>query len=136
MDFDWYLYWWEPHALVVGRVFKDFIVLEPIINESDLVISHCGAVVLLECLRSKKNEAGASGLSNIAVINSALMNNHQSELGDKLHGEGYNVCTDTAHVLDEIQKLLGDAKGLGKFNRFPPVKNGQIIDLIDEMLLD
>mgnify|MGYP000601245103 CR=1 FL=1 len=55
---------------------KDFIVLEPLINESDLVISHCGAGVLLECLRSKKNEKGASGLANIAVINSALMNNH------------------------------------------------------------
>merc|ERR1712046_546497 len=55
---------------------KDFIVLEPLINESDLVISHCGAGVLLECLRSKKNEQGGSGTANIAVINSALTNNH------------------------------------------------------------
>ena len=81
---------------------KDFIVLEPIINESDLVISHCGAGVLLECLRSKKNEKGASGLANIAVINSALMNNHQSELGDKLHADGHNVCTDVANVMEQI----------------------------------
>ena len=67
------------------------IVLEPIINKSDLVISHCGAGVLLECLRS--THKGPFGTRNIAVVNSSLMDNHQSELGDKLHGEGYNMSS-------------------------------------------
>lgn len=118
---------------------KDFVVLEPIINECDLVISHCGGGILLECLRSKKNEQahpGATGTANIAVINSALMNNHQSELGDKLHADGHNICTDVTRVLDEVQNLLADKEGLGKFKRFPAVKSGQIIDLIDDMLLE
>ena len=48
-----------------------FIVLEPIINESDLVISHCGAGVLLECLRADKKT-----VTNIAVVNETLMDNH------------------------------------------------------------
>ena len=47
-----------------------FIVLEPIINDSDLVISHCGAGVLLECLRANKTT------TNIAVVNTSLMDNH------------------------------------------------------------
>ncbi len=54
--------------------------LEPIINESELVISHCGAGILLECLKSKKNkEKGKNnsiGTTNIGVINDSLMNNH------------------------------------------------------------
>ena len=49
------------------------------------MISHCGAGILLECLKSKKNkEKGKNnsiGTTNIGVINESLMNNHQTELG-------------------------------------------------------
>ena len=105
---------------------KDFVVLEPIINQSDLVISHCGAGVLLECLRSKKNEKSSStiGTMNIAVVNSSLMNNHQMELGDKLHKDGYNLCTDPEHLLDELDKILKEKDGMKQFKKFPPVKHG------------
>ena len=94
------------------------MVLEPIINESDLVISHCGAGVLLECLRSKKNETldeNGNGTMNIAVINSSLMNNHQTELGDKLHNESYNLCTNVDNLLNEIQNMFSSKDGMNKF---------------------
>ena len=50
------------------------MVLEPIINQSELVISHGGAGVLLECLRSTKKTGFPT--SNIAVTNTSLMDNH------------------------------------------------------------
>ncbi len=46
-----------------------FIILEDLINEADVVISHCGAGILLESLRSK-------GAKCIAVVNESLMDNH------------------------------------------------------------
>ncbi len=61
---------------------KDFIVLDTLIFNADLVISHCGAGILLECLRSDHAIC-------IAVVNDSLMGNHQSELADKLSDEGY-----------------------------------------------
>ena len=51
-----------------------FKVLEPIINDSELVISHCGAGVLLECLRS--TNPSDLRTTNIAVVNTSLMDNH------------------------------------------------------------
>ena len=48
---------------------ESFIVLDKLINESELVISHCGAGILLESLRSKRATC-------IAVVNDTLMNNH------------------------------------------------------------
>ena len=43
--------------------------LETLIYEADLVISHCGAGILLECLRSDHAIC-------IAVVNDSLMDNH------------------------------------------------------------
>ena len=94
-----------------------FIVLEPIINDSDLVISHCGAGVLLECLRAE------AGTTNIAVVNSSLMDNHQQELADKLHSEGHNLSSTPAKIMDDVEQILGN-KMLGKFKPYPPVKTG------------
>lgn len=48
----------------------NFIILEDYIKNAAMVISHCGAGILLESLR-------AVGTPNIiAVVNSSLMGNH------------------------------------------------------------
>ena len=57
------------------------------------MISHCGAGILLECLRSK------NGTTNVATVNPNLMNNHQIELGEKLSKEGYNMLSSPESVL-------------------------------------
>ena len=94
-----------------------FLVLEPVINQSDLVISHCGAGVLLECLRS----TNPNGTKNIAVVNTTLMGNHQSELGDKLHEEGWNLSSTPDKVLDDLKIVLGNNQ---EFKPFPEAKQG------------
>ena len=108
-----------------------FMVLEPIINQSELVISHCGAGVLLECLRSTNEGLGTT---NVAVINSTLMNNHQMELGSKLHKEGFNHTTTTHKILADLDEIFRKGK-FGHFKKFPPVKPGVIVDLMDDVLL-
>ena len=47
----------------------DYILLDVLIMEAELVISHCGAGILLECLRSPTATC-------IAVVNDTLMHNH------------------------------------------------------------
>lgn len=63
---------YKPKNLISEKIeieIHDFIVLDNIIMESVLVISHCGAGILLECLRSPRTTC-------IAVVNETLMNNH------------------------------------------------------------
>jgi len=48
----------------------DFIVLEDYIKHASLIISHCGAGILLESLRAVTNP------QIIAVVNTSLMENH------------------------------------------------------------
>lgn len=51
-----------------------FIVLDREIDKSALVISHCGAGILLEALRANKSNQVTTKC--IAVVNESLMNNH------------------------------------------------------------
>ncbi len=51
-----------------------FIVLDELINVSSLVISHCGAGILLESLRA--NTGSHVNTRCIAVVNDSLMANH------------------------------------------------------------
>ena len=57
-------------------------VLADLIKTSSLVISHCGAGILLESLR-------ADNTICCAVVNDSLMGNHQSEIADALHKDKY-----------------------------------------------
>lgn len=80
---------------------------------ADLVITHAGSGSILEGLRMGKRI--------IAVVNDALMGNHQKELAEELDRLGYLVETTPEH----IEKVLPEA--LSKhFNHFPP-QQGQAL---------
>lgn len=108
---------------------KDFVVLDSLIMSADLVISHCGAGILLECLRSDHATC-------IAVVNDTLMGNHQSELADKLSDEGYIYQSTPSKVLADITKVLSEMKhGIFSLKRYPTKKDQVIVDIIDDLLL-
>ena len=78
-----------------------FVVLDTLIFSADLVISHCGAGILLECLRSDHATC-------IAVVNDTLMGNHQSELADQLSSDGYIYQSVPKNVLGDATRVLGE----------------------------
>ena len=88
------------------------MVLDPLIFSADLVISHCGAGILLECLRSDHATC-------IAVVNDTLMGNHQSELADQLSADGYIYQSVPSKVLADVTKALGDLASGRKLKRYP-----------------
>ena len=50
------------------------------------------------------------------------------------------LCTDTSKVLDEIENVLAvnsstNGKILGEFNVYPQPNKGQLLDIIDSLLL-
>ncbi len=96
---------------------KKFVVLDILIYHADLVISHCGAGILLECLRSDHATC-------IAVVNDTLMGNHQSELADKLSSEGYIYQSTPSKVLKDVLRVLNDisVKGTSALKRYPEQK--------------
>ena len=132
---------YEPKNLVTDDklevLVRRTVMLEPIINKSQLVISHCGAGIVLECLRSTMNADKevlklGEGTMNISVVNDSLMNNHQFELADKLNEDGYNICSYPDQVLDDLEKLISEGR---EFKVFPEAKTGLVLNELDDMLL-
>ena len=71
---------------------------ETVIANSDLVISHGGAGIILECLKHKKKV--------IVCVNAALMDNHQIELASSLDASNYvKYCKDLKHI-DKVLKQV------------------------------
>ena len=77
--------------------------LDDLIKQSALVISHCGAGILLESLRANKATAKEVTTKCIAVVNETLMHNHQSEIADALSTDGYIVKADVSNVLEKVE---------------------------------
>lgn len=67
------------------------------IEWADLIIGHAGAGTTIEVLRSNK--------VFITVINSSLMNNHQTELADALYQDGYLIKCLPETLEDALEKV-------------------------------
>ncbi|CDW78405.1 udp-n-acetylglucosamine transferase subunit alg13 homolog [Stylonychia lemnae] len=109
---------------------EKFIVLDTLIYESDLVISHCGAGILLECLRSDHAIC-------IAVVNNTLMHNHQTELADQLSKEGYIFQATPQTIADktkEVIEIIRNSTLKDIIKQYPKVQENLIVNLIDEIL--
>ena len=83
-----------------------FLVLVTEIEKSALVISHCGAGILLESLRANKTKEVKTKC--VAVVNESLMDNHQSEIADALADQSYIVKATVSSVLDCVDAVLRD----------------------------
>ncbi|KAK3915570.1 UDP-N-acetylglucosamine transferase subunit ALG13-like protein [Frankliniella fusca] len=98
--------------------FKDSIVKD--IKDADLVISHAGAGTCLEVLERNKKL--------IVVINEELMDNHQTELADKLFKENHVFCCTPASLCRLIQSM-----DFTHIRPFPPGETLTIAKFLDEV---
>jgi beta-1,4-N-acetylglucosaminyltransferase len=67
------------------------------ILNADLIISHAGAGSVMESLEANKKL--------IVVINEMLMDNHQLELAEKMHDEGYSLYTTCEGLREKIELI-------------------------------
>lgn len=80
----------------VSTILKNF---ENVIKESELIISHGGAGIILECLKNKKKV--------IVCVNDTLMDNHQVELASSLENEKYiKYAKNLNEITKEVENIL------------------------------
>ena len=97
---------------------------ETVIANSDLVISHGGAGIILECLKHKKKV--------IVCVNAALMDNHQVELASALDASNYvKYCTELQRIDSVVDAVLS---GEVLINDYPPFDYTAIPNVIYDML--
>lgn len=111
------------NSLVV-EVYEYLDGFEKIIQQSDVVVSHCGAGTALETLKHKK--------VFIATVNTKLMDNHQTELAEQLANEGYIYYADTPYIKDLILKFVNGK--CDKLNPYPEFNYDTIPNIIYEMI--
>lgn len=91
-----------------------------------LVICHCGAGILLESLRAVANP------QIIAVVNTSLMGNHQTELADQLEADGLVHKADPTSVLSKLERVVKEGKRLRKYEART---EGLLLDVIDDLMM-
>lgn len=90
------------------RVFTYAPSIDREIESAGLVISHAGAGLVFETLRS--------GTPLLVVVNEALMDNHQVELAEELAGRGCLRWCVPGGLVEAIEALASDGSG---FEREP-----------------
>ncbi|RWS29839.1 UDP-N-acetylglucosamine transferase subunit ALG13-like protein [Leptotrombidium deliense] len=99
--------------------YKDSILED--IKRADLVIGHAGAGTTLDVLRNDK--------VLLVVVNTRLMNNHQSELADKLSEDGF-VYQCTPETLLDCLLLMRKSN----IKPFPRANTNAFSDFLDNEL--
>jgi beta-1,4-N-acetylglucosaminyltransferase len=79
--------------------------LELDMKDADLIISHAGAGTVMECVRLKRRM--------VVVINTILMDNHQTELAEAMAERGH------VHVVQD-PKALANLRTWDEFESFQP----------------
>ena len=99
---------------------------EQIIKNSEYIISHGGAGIILESLKNKKKL--------FVAVNDTLMDNHQIELASSLEKDNYiYYIKDLNNLVDNIQQIIKEEKK-NKLSIYPDINYNAIPDLIYGML--
>ncbi|KAJ5080129.1 asparagine linked glycosylation protein [Anaeramoeba ignava] len=101
------------------KTFKLVPSIEEYIEKADLIISHGGAGTIFESLRAKK--------PLIVVVNDSLMDNHQTELAEKLAEEKHLFYCENSSFLPTIFKNI-EIDGLLPLPDTNPDKFNSFID--------
>lgn len=90
-------------------------------QNASLIISHAGAGSIMEALSLQK--------PLLVVINENLMDNHQTELSDTLHEQGYLTSTTCTQLADSIKNM-----SLVVNKAYPSIDHDAFPSLVDKML--
>ena len=107
--------------------------LDPDMKQASLIISHAGAGSIMEGLTQCRLRLPNCKL--IVVINSKLMNNHQTELAHALESRGHLICvSDPEKLLDE-DNIWNQIIDTWKGKPFPQGDDGlDFATLVDECM--
>lgn len=91
-----------PTLCAERRIAFEFFRFKPTLDEemqtADLIICHCGAGSILECISLQKRF--------VVVVNSSLQDNHQTELSCALATEKYCLTSTPSDILQVIRDQL------------------------------
>lgn len=99
---------------------------ENVIKESEYVISHAGAGIILESLKNKKKV--------FVVVNDTLMDNHQTELAEALCKDDYVFYVKKAEdVVEQVKNTISNISSQS-WQAYPDFSCDAIPNVIYEML--